>query len=231
MLETLISSRIRRTLFEYLLSHPTQYFYLRGLAKDLHLSISPLRRELMRLEQAGVLAVVQEANIRFYRVNTESPVYRQLRQAFQPTPAPKPPVALELVPHRDSALTAPSLPIEFPSPVEPPGQPAPAPAPRPRSPLQGPALVGAAVVGMVLMVIVASLFYFSMTNDRLASTVRRALATQKAEVTVIAPAPSSASGLPAAAGAAQAGVMRGSRWQIVPGGFGGFSSGASIESY
>src|SRR3989338_153898 len=220
MLEPLISSRIRRTLFEYLLAHPTQYFYLRGLAKDLHLSISPLRRELMRLEQAGVLAVVQEANIRFYRVNTESPVYRQLRQAFQPTPAPKPPVALELVQHRDSALTAPSLPIEFPSPVEPPGQPAPAPAPRPRSPLQGPALVGAAVVGMVLMVIVASLFYLTMTSDRLASTVRRALAAQKAEVTVVAPAPSSASG-----------VMRGSRWQVVPGGLGGLSSGATNESY
>ena len=220
MLEALISSRIRRTLFEYLLTHPTQYFYLRGLAKELNLSISPLRRELGRLEQSGVLAVVQEANIRFYRVNTESPVYRQLRQAFQPAPAPKPPAALELVPHRDSAPTAPSSPIEFPSPIiEPPGQPAPAPAPRPRSPLQGPVLVGAAVVGIVLMLIVASLFYLTMTNDQLASTVRHALTTQKADVTVIAPTP------------ATSGVMRSHRWQLVPGGFGGFSSGASNESY
>ena len=219
MLETLISSRIRRTLFEYLLTHPTQYFYLRGLAKDLNLSISPLRRELVRLEQAGVLAVVEEANIRFYRVNTESPVYRQLRQAFQSTPVPTPQVALELVPHRDTAPTAPSLSIEFPSPIEPPGHPAPAPAPRPRSPLQGPVLVGAAVVGIVLMLIVASLFYLTMTNDRLASTVRHALTTQKADVTVIAPTP------------ATSGVMRSHRWQLVPGGFGGFSSGASNESY
>jgi len=211
MLETLISSRIRRTLFEYLLTHPTQYFYLRGLAKDLNLSISPLRRELVRLEQAGVLAVVEEANIRFYRVNTESPVYRQLRQAFQPSPSPIP------------QLVAVPAPIQFPESSEPPGQPAPAPFPQPdrlRSPLQGPALVGAAVVGIVLMLIVASLFYINVTNDRLASTVRRALTTQKAEVTVVAPAPASASG-----------VMRGSRWHLVPGGFGGFSSGASNESY
>ena len=203
MLEALISSRIRRTLFEYLLTHPTQYFYLRGLANELNLTISPLRRELAKLEQSGVLTVVQEANIRFYRVNTESPVYRQLRQAFYSSPAPKPQLAV-----------APA-PVQF----EPPTQPAPAPAPRPRSPLQGPALVGAAVVGMVLMLIVASLLYLTMTNDRLASTVRHALTTQKADVTVITP-PSAASG-----------TMRGHRWQLVPGGFGGFSAGVSNESY
>jgi len=207
MLETLISSRIRRTLFEYLLTHPTQYFYLRGLAKELNLSISPLRRELAKLEQSGVLTVVQEANIRFYRVNTESPVYRQLRQAFYSSPAPKP------------AMAVVSAPVQFPT-SEPPGQPAPAPAPRPRSPLQGPALVGAAVVGMVLMLIMASLFYISMTNDRLASTVRQGLTTRQADVTVITPPSSSPSG-----------VMRGNRWHLVPGGFGGFSAGASNESY
>ena len=216
MLEALISSRIRRTLFEYLLTHPTQYFYLRGLAKELNLTISPLRRELAKLEQSGVLVVVQEANIRFYRVNTESPVYRQLRQAFYSSPAPKPQLAVAPAPIQFAGAPSDSVTIE---PSEPPGQPAPAPAPRPRSPLQGPALVGAAVVGMALMLIVASLLYLTMTNDRLASTVRHALTTQKADVTVITP-PSAASG-----------TMRGHRWQLVPGGFGGFSSGVSNESY
>ncbi|MBI4004236.1 MAG: hypothetical protein HY353_04360 [Candidatus Omnitrophica bacterium] len=206
MLETLISSRIRRTLFEYLLTHPTQYFYLRGLAKDLNLSISPLRRELVRLEQAGVLAVVEEANIRFYRVNTESPTYRQLRQAFDISALPKP--SVEPPAHPVAAAV-----------MDPGPGPQPQPAPAPSS-LRSPALIAASAVGIALMLIVASLFYVSMTGDRLASTVRRALATQKAEVTVVAPAPSSASG-----------VMRGSRWQVVPGGFGGFSSGASNESY
>ncbi|MDP3703080.1 MAG: hypothetical protein Q8R78_01640 [Candidatus Omnitrophota bacterium] len=206
MLETLISSRIRRTLFEYLLSHPTQYFYLRGLAKELNLSISPLRRELGRLEHAGVLTVVQEANIRFYRVNTESPTYRQLRQAFDTSALPKP--SVEPPAHPGAAAV-----------MDPEPQPRPQPSPA-LSPLRSPALITASAVGIALMLIVASLFYVSMTSDRLASTVRHALATQKAEVTMIAPAPASASG-----------VMRGSRWQVVPGGFGGFSSGASNESY
>lgn len=206
MLETLISSRIRRTLFEYVLAHPTQHFYLRGLAKDLNLSISPLRRELVRLEQAGVLTVVQEANIRFYRVNTESPTYRQLRQAFAISVLPNP------------SVEPPAHPVAT-AVIDPGPQPQPQPSPA-LSPLRSPALITASVVGITLMLIVTSLFYVSMTSDRLASTVRHALATQKAEVTVVAPAPSSASG-----------VMRGSRWQVVPGGFGGFSSGASNESY
>ena len=55
MLETFISSRIRRALFEYILCHAGERFYLRGVAKELSLSISPLRRELKRLEQAGML--------------------------------------------------------------------------------------------------------------------------------------------------------------------------------
>jgi hypothetical protein len=216
MLETLISSRIRRTLFEYLLTHPTQYFYLRGLAKDLNLSISPLRRELIRLERAGVLTAVEEANIRFYRVNTESPTYRQLRQAFDTSALPKPIVEPPAHPVATAVMESGPQP-----------QPQPVPAPRLTetahplvSPLRSPALITASAVGIVLMLIVASLFYVSLTSDRLASTVRHALATQKAEVAVVAPAPASASG-----------VMRGSRWQLIPGGFGGFSSGASNESY
>ena len=80
--------------------------------------------------------------------------------------------------------------------------------------------MGAAVAGMVLMLIMASLFYISMTNDRLASTVRQGLTTRQADVTVITPPASSPSG-----------VMRGNRWHLVPGGFGGFSSGANNESY
>jgi len=81
VLETLVSSRIRRTLFEHLLTHPTDRFYLRGLAKELGLSVSPLRRELKRLEQAGMLKAVQEGNMLFYIVDSGSPAFLQLMQA------------------------------------------------------------------------------------------------------------------------------------------------------
>ncbi len=80
MLETLVSSRIRRTLLEHILSCPSDRFYLRGLAKTLQLSVSPLRRELKRLEDAGVLSAVAEGTMRFYTVKTASPMFRQLQQ-------------------------------------------------------------------------------------------------------------------------------------------------------
>ena len=81
------------------------------------------------------------------------------------------------------------------------------------------ALVGAASVGMSFMLVVAGLFYAALTNQRLRSQVPHTLVSGKADVAVVAPPLSST------------GVMHGARWRIVPGGFGGFSSGASNESH
>ena len=81
MFETFVSSRIRRTLLEYILSHPIGRFYLRGLAKELSLAVSPLRRELLRMERLGVLKAYDEANIRFYVVDQTNPQFAQLKQA------------------------------------------------------------------------------------------------------------------------------------------------------
>ena len=197
MLETLISSRIRRTLLEYILAHPTERFYLRGIAKSLALSVSPLRRELKRLEQSGVLHAVPEGNMLFYEVDTSSPTFLQLKHANERPEAPS------------------EAPVVIPVGV--------VAAPRPSSwqgPLPGPVLAGAAAVGLTLVLLIAGLVYLNMTQERLVTQTSRALAVNKPEVTVVVPDGGTASG-----------VMRGSRWQILPGGFGGFSSGASKESY
>ena len=80
-------------------------------------------------------------------------------------------------------------------------------------------MLSAAGVGIVLMLIVVGLFYVTMMNQRLVAQASRVLTTHKAEVTVVAPQSSTS------------GAMQGSRWRIVPGGFGGFSSGSSQGSY
>ena len=64
---------------------------------------------------------------------------------------------------------------------------------------------------MALVLITASLVYLTVTNHRLIAQASHAVTTRKTEVTMIAPPPSAS------------GVMRGARWQIIPGGFGGFS--------
>lgn len=223
MLETLVSSRIRRALLEYVLTHPTDRFYLRGLAKQLELSISPLRRELKRLERAGLLTAEQEANILFYTVNVASPLFVQLQHAPTSTAVVSEPAGPQAEAPSAQAIKAPSLPAALPSPE--PGAPShSSTAPASfwsswSSPLRTPALIAAAGVGMALILIVASLVYLTMTNQRLVSQATRMLATRKAQVTVVDAKPASS------------GAMRSSRWQLLPGGVGGFSSGAGDESY
>jgi len=80
MMNSLVSSRIRRTLFGHIVSRPSSRFYLRGIAKELNLTISPLRRELLKLEQAGMLKTSEEGNLRFYQVDQTHPLFLRLKQ-------------------------------------------------------------------------------------------------------------------------------------------------------
>jgi hypothetical protein len=68
------------------------------------------------------------------------------------------------------------------------------------------------------MLVAAGLVYVRITGDRSVSAGSRVLEPKSTNVTVVVP-PDSGSG-----------VMRGRRWQIVPGGFGGFSAGAGTNS-
>ena len=221
MLEALVSSRIRRSLLEHLLTHPNDRFYLRGLAKELLLPVSPLRRELKRLEHAGMLRAEQEGNILFYIINTASQPFLQLRQAGQGTPAL---YAQELPPEGGSAakpseagtaqrlggtVSTPRLmPVGVISGHRPPAW---------RGPLRSVPLMTAAAAGMALVLLVTSAAYLTMTSRRLASKISRLFRIDRVTVEVAAPQTSSS------------GTMRGNRWQIVPGGFGGFSSGRSNQ--
>lgn len=183
MLETFVSSRIRRALFEHILTHPRERFYLRGLAKQLQVSVSPLRRELKRLEEIGMLAAAEEGSMRFYTVNTASPVFLQLQSAGSPVAAPSPAAP--------SQTTRPG--------TEPQSGPW-------RRPLAAPVLVGIAGAGLALMLVVAGLVYVRMTGSA-------------SHMTVLVPSEPGS------------GVMRGRRWQVVPGGFGGFSTASTTESF
>src|SRR3989338_4742058 len=228
MLEALVSSRIRRTLLEYLVTHPNDRFYLRGLAKDLGLSISPLRRELKRLEQSGMLTAYDEGNMRFYTVNVNSPAFQELRQVGLPAPrSVQSPVARQAGLPRDVEPAAPKVPAQPVVSMAPAAEPilvgtisASGSRQARHRPLPTPVMVGVTVVGLILMVGVATAAYLLTTNRQLASSVERALSKAASPVAVVT------------GEASNAGVMRGARWQIVPGGFGGFSAGTGTgESY
>ena len=209
MLETLVPSRIRRTLFEYLLTHSRERFYLRGLAKELGVSVSPLRRELKRLEQMGMLKAHQEANIRFYVVNEASLEFQQLQQAGnQRGQTPLVSVVSDPVLLEPSALSLERSAFWT-------------------NPLRTPVMIGVAGIGMAVLLSGAGLFYLTMTNRQLSTMAQHALRIHEASVArSLTPAAPPMQSAPSPAGS---GVMRSSRWQIVPGGFGGLSPGTPSE--
>jgi len=236
VLETLVSSRIRRALFEHLLTRPRDRFYLRGLAKDLNLSISPLRRELKRLERSGMLKAVQEGNMVFYAVEPTSPQFLQLQRAVRPeataagpateAPSPLEPLALEA---QGSGLRVAATPSPEPR--------APSQAAIPvgvisaghrlsawRGPLSTPVLIGASGVGMTLVLLVTGLAYLTLTNQRSVSQALPAPVASDVVPTMRRATPDGA------ADAATSGVMQSSRWRVIPGGPTAFGAGTNMES-
>jgi hypothetical protein len=213
MLETLVPSKVRRTLLEHLLlARPDERFYLRGLAKSLSLSISPLRRELLRLESLGVLMAYDEANIRFYVVNQQSPLFLQLKQASV-TIGETPTARVE-------------LPVEI---LEEPKDADPRPAQQPvrsaravRIPWRGLRLAcGAVSLVAGLGLVFGSIVRFAVPKP----APRRVLVTPVVPETYFAsPAPVPEPmhvDAPVAGSPAASGEMRSSRWRLQPGTIGG----------
>jgi len=210
VLETFVPSRIRRTLLEHLLTHPSDRFYLRGLAKELGLTVSPLRRELKRLEALGVLKASQEANIRFYVVDQTSPSFAHLRSAVSPVAAPIPQIPVPVSPSPAPLVTSTVL--------------SHAKVERIRRALRPvihwPVALGLASTVVALM-LGAVTSYLAVTNQRLLALTRQAVTAPRAQVTVVEsvePRPAS-------------GEMQSSRWRLMPGAMGGFSARAGEGTY
>ncbi len=173
MLETLISSRIRRTLLEHLLANPQQRFYLRGLAKELELSISPLRRELKRLEHAGMLTAIREANILFYTINTNAPTFLQLKHAMQ-----HPPADASSVTEASKVLAQANIVTSV-----------------RHIPFSRPAMVAALGLGMTLVLLTAGLCYMTISHQHMVSHITDMLTRRIPDIQVDHAAASSGSGV------------------------------------
>lgn len=212
MLEPIVSSKIRRALLEHLFAHPQERVYLRGLAKQLSLSISPLRRELKRLEQLRVLRAYDEANIRFYVVDQTSPLFAQL-QTWCPRPAEQRLSLGGQTPSTPTAVGAEGL------------TPAVAQAPVPSRPVVAwQTIVGAIGLSLFVAVALGGVAYLAYTNQRLLLATHETISKTKPALTV--------SGVSVSAMPGASGQMRSARWTLVPGTMGtGFSTAAQKESY
>ncbi len=205
MLESLVSSRIRRTLLEHLLAHPQDRFYLRGLARQLGLTISPLRRELKRFERLGMLSIAEEANAKFYMVNQTPPAFTQLQSATRTQPVESQPTIIGRVMEQAAPLAEPVA-VRQPPAVA--------------FPKWSAVLLTAVSVSMALIAIVGVIAYLVMTNQQLIAMAKQAIGNPHAPMAMVKGAPNAS------------GQLSGGHWRLLPGTFGGFNAAEpQQESY
>jgi predicted nucleotidyltransferase/predicted transcriptional regulator with HTH domain len=79
ILESLLGSRLRARLLGWLFSHPGERYFVRQLAVLLGEDSTNLSRELARLADLGIVTSSREGQLKYFQVNTEAPVFPELR--------------------------------------------------------------------------------------------------------------------------------------------------------
>lgn len=79
MLDALITSKTRLKLLLKFFINPTNTSYLRGLASEFSESTNSVRVELNRLEKADMLLSFFEGNKKYFKVNTQHPLFSDIQ--------------------------------------------------------------------------------------------------------------------------------------------------------
>ncbi len=83
MIDALISSKTRiKLLLKFFLNSNTRG-YLRGLESEFGESSNAIRQELNRLEEAGMLTSEYEGNRKYFRANTEHPLFKEVHNILR----------------------------------------------------------------------------------------------------------------------------------------------------
>lgn len=87
MLETLYitKSKIRQDLLALFFTNPSQKYYLRELERMLGYSAGNIRRELLRFQSDNLFSTQKTANLLYYSVNTEHPLFEELKSIIAKT--------------------------------------------------------------------------------------------------------------------------------------------------
>ena len=80
MLESLVRSKTTRKILGLLFSNPEGRFYMRQLERMTGEPVSAVRRDLKRLESAGILLSREEAKVKYFWVNKENPIYEEVKR-------------------------------------------------------------------------------------------------------------------------------------------------------
>jgi len=79
MLEKLFTSGIRADIMALLFNSPEEKFYVREIARLVNKNPSGVKRELEKLEKMGLVISEKEGNLRYFKVNRNSPLFPELK--------------------------------------------------------------------------------------------------------------------------------------------------------
>ena len=85
MLQALFSSKARVKLLTHFFSHPEEQFYARSLARQVEEHYNAVWQELNNLERVGLLVSEWDANVKYYRLNPDFPIYDELKRIILKT--------------------------------------------------------------------------------------------------------------------------------------------------
>jgi DNA-binding transcriptional ArsR family regulator len=82
VLKALFSSQTRVKLLSTFLLHPEEEYFIRELTRLLNEQINSIRRELENLRKVGLVKARHKARKKYYRIDTDFPLYNDLRSLF-----------------------------------------------------------------------------------------------------------------------------------------------------
>ena len=82
MLKNLFISKVRIRILEQYMLDINASFHVRGLVRILNEEINAVRRELLNLQDAGLLYSKKDGNKLVYRINKKCPILQELRGMF-----------------------------------------------------------------------------------------------------------------------------------------------------
>lgn len=85
MLKVLFSSKARVEVLKLFLLNPEQIFYQREIARQTHLPIRAVQREVSRLGKIGLLEESISGNRVYYKTNKNCPIYPELKSIILKT--------------------------------------------------------------------------------------------------------------------------------------------------
>ncbi len=77
-LSDLITSKVRIKILELFLSNPNEMYHVRGIVREIKEEINAVRRELAKLEEAGIIKKEARGNRIYYWARNEYPMFGDL---------------------------------------------------------------------------------------------------------------------------------------------------------